>query len=103
VTTPATQPAPIHIQVAGYALACVLDGDLDVDARLTLTEALRILTDVHPAYEPITEPVEPMPLAEGLARTRLALAGVIAASTDIGDLLRAARAAQVLAVLPAMP
>lgn len=102
--SPITQPTPTHVETAGYALACVLDNeDLDLDTRLTLLDALRILTEVRPAYAPITEPLVAMTLDDGLRRARLALISVIAVSTDIGDLLRAARAAQVLATLPATP
>lgn len=106
MTTPRTRPAPTHVRTAGYALACALaddDLDLDLDTRLTLLEALRILTDVIPAYEPVTEPLVAMSPAEAVTRTRHALAPVVATSTDIGDLLRAARALQALAARPAAP
>ena len=59
--------------------------------------------EVRLAYAPITEPLVAMTLDDGLRRARLALISVLAVSTDIGDLLRAARAAQVLATLPATP
>lgn len=102
--TPLTQPAPAFVETASYALACVLDDEhLDLDVRLTLLEALRILTDAHPAYDPVTEPLVVMTLVEGLGHARRALVTVLAVSSDIGDLLRAARTAQVLAALPATP
>lgn len=107
MTTPHPQPVhralPAHVASAGHALACLLEGDLDLDVRLTLLEALRILTDVHPSYPPITDDIAPIDLDDGLWRTRIALASALAVSTDIGDLIRAARAAQVLAVFPTRP
>ena len=77
--TPLTQPAPAFVEAASYALACVLDDEhLDLDVRLTLLEALRILTDAHPAYDPITEPLVAMTLVEGLGHARRALVTVLA-------------------------
>ena len=130
MTTPPTQPEPDRIAAATYALACVLHGhtttstvdagegvgagvdadsahpvnpDLDLETRLTLAEALLVLTDVHPPYPPITEPLVPMTLDEGLSRARRALATVLAVSSDIGDIIRATRAAQILRALPIPP
>ena len=108
MTVPPTQPEPRLIAIASHALACVLEtpthpdggAGLDVEARLTVAEALRILTDVHPPYPPITEPLVPMGPAEGVDRARNALTTVLAVSTDIGDVIRAARAVQVLHAIP---
>ena len=44
-----------------------------------------------------------MTLDEGLSRARRALATVLAVSSDIGDIIRATRAAQILRALPTPP
>ena len=98
-----TQPVPPHIDRALRAMDAVLDGDLDLDTRLTINCAYATLFDARPLYPPRLDIAQPMPLAEGIALALTELTAAIETAASLEEAVRAGLTARELRTIGTRP
>lgn len=92
-----TSPQTATIEHTRQVMAATLAGRLPLVDRLTLGEALSVLSDVHPPYPPLPEPGHPEPDVLAAVQDVLALLDLaIAHARDVEEVIRCGTTARIL-------
>jgi hypothetical protein len=94
-----TTPPPPAIEAASITLSEVLAGDLDIEQKLAVAEALAVLSDVTPPYPPLRATSGVTPLIPGVRAALASLREAIDGAHSVEEASRCAMAARALLAL----